>query len=214
MENNDIAAMQSVIGNYAEHNDSASILGRLNKVEKNIGIKPYIENDVLIDGNSFVLQHEPILLGDTYSSTGTVTIIMEEISPTQKIVEEWAGLSFDGNIGTLEGANGRYDKKRLFIPYFFNDIENVNYRIVMDDGIISVEECRASERLNKIVIEDSTTKHRYSIDIGKDGEVIIMPTREPKTNRAVNSIHDRVQNKAYAPVISMDMLEWREYVEN
>jgi hypothetical protein len=144
--------------------DEGSITGELALMRQLMAPIPFVEIDINISGDNFPVRKTPVMAGDSAIINGHAVITVGNFLGTP-IVEAWRDITFVGRIGTIEGANGRYDGKTISLTYFYSMI--TLYDFIVTDGFISIVE--VATMAPNLIIEDAITGNILKITIGWDG---------------------------------------------
>lgn len=189
------------------YTDDETVNGRLNNIEtssQEINITPYCEIDVPIVGDSFETSNTPVLIGDSWIVNNSVFITVDQGNSSVKTVHEWGDVEFNGNIGTLMGANGQYDGKSLTVTYFYRDAV-LYYGIVFNNGYPETRKIE-NDFLN-LVIKDDVLQNNQKIFIDSKGRVGSYQVQEDATGN--NHFVDISNGQTYEIYAENGSINWR-----
>lgn len=180
----------------------SDITGELSLLRSQVNPSPNVDIDLPISGDTFDAKYSPILNGDSHVINGHVLISVGENNDGDILVEEWRNVSFDGSTGTLIGAEGRYDKKKVTLSYFYN--KSKSYGISVSDGFVeSVED----GGVDVLYIVDDITGKRYSVKSDWSGSFIIL--EDYSGNEIYDTIQDSVTGQQWKFRIVNGTIEYR-----
>ena len=190
-------------------NDDISVNGRLNQIMSSSvfrgsgAIEPFCEVDIPIHGDGFTVTNEPMLIGESWIVQNTAIITKSEDTGTKNI-EEWFDVEFDGNNGTLVGANGRYDGNYVTVTYFHDNL-NVYYGIDFKNGLPEVS--RTKEDILLLVVKDIVSGINYRIVVDSKGRISNIPTVDIEIGDSV--FVDLITDESIEIYIENGYMNWR-----
>jgi hypothetical protein len=189
------------------YTDDESVNGRLNNLEfrQSESYIPCCEVDVEISDNNFYVSYDPILIGDAWTVNNSVLIKTYSGTDGETVVDEWGDIEFNGNRGTLLGANGRYDGMTLTVTYFHRNVQKY-YTIVFKDGYPETE--KKAEEMFDLVIEDDSLDKNQRIFIDSKGRVSSYSVDDDVSGN--NIFVDEINGNEYELYADGGHISWRQ----
>jgi len=176
-----VEGIESHVGLH-DATDNVTVNGRLNNLEASymsgLPVFPYCEIDVMISGDTFEVVNTPVLIGDAWVVNNSVVITISEGGASGKEVDEWGDIEFQGNFGTLMGADGAYHGKKVTLTYFYS--QTVLYYGIIFDGDYP-EAKKSLTSYFDLVIADEITGDSQRISIDSKGRVSSYPVADAPT---------------------------------
>lgn len=185
--------------------DPTTITGELSNLRKYASIRPFVEIELPIDGDKFIVKKTPIKVGDSALVNGHGIISMAHNDAT--IIEEWRGISFEGKVGTIEGSNNKYHGKTISVSYFYSDTRN--FGVSISDGFI--ESVEVDSKGEDIIIPDLNSNKKIIIYFDWNG---LAQTKEYVGTKSINNIvEDKNTNKKYALIARDGAISYMESID-
>lgn len=183
---------------------NGTVSGEIDSLIENSFV-PVSEIDLPITGDNFSLKKAPVNLGDTSVVNGHVIIsIASENGVT--MIEEWRGIEFSGRIGTLSGANGKYNGEKVTVTYFSS------MRKLFSPSIVNgyIESIEIFEDEDDIIMKDVVTGVKSKIIASSDGSLSI---KKVDSSMYTNDlITDTVTGEAYSVFMNDGFINYEKVV--
>jgi hypothetical protein len=172
---------------------SATLSGEIALMRRELAVKPFVEIDLPIDGDTFITTHRPVSVGGSAIVNGHAIISLSSsgVHPSKVMIEEWRGITFQGNRGTIAGSEGAYDGHKITLTYFYSTEKQ--YGLEISNGFLSTREVLEDE--DDIIIKELLTSEKYKISSMWDGSLIISQVAENSTLN--DTMRDSVNGEEY-----------------
>jgi len=182
----------------------STITGELSHLRNNDILLPRVEVDIPIDNDEFTVLFPPVLLGDGYAIGGHVTISMFDTGTNSTVIHKWRDVTFDGLVGTLNGAEGAYDGKHVTLSYYYRAVSF--YKFSIDDGNIILLQVLQPEE--DIIINDVVTNISYCLKVTEHGFIDIVEVESTGNNNTI--LTDETSGQQYQLLMTEGYFSYEE----